>query len=303
MKLKRLVSLTDYFNYKRIKRKTKQNPHSEKRNWALRKEILTYYSKQKINDPSLRKAISYIRKEGVTIFPYSFADNYNSQDVVVYEDDGSGLRYVLHGANKLYFPEDLSVEQIQSAYSGLSLEQDASSPHRYLSDDFDVESGSVLIDVGAAEGILSLSVIEKVHKLFLLEMEERWIKALEKTFEPWKDKVSIINKYASNKNGSHTITIDSLLDEFDVSSVFLKLDVEGAEAEVLEGSVSLLGSCKYDCRVVVCTYHKQDDYHKLSAIMEALKYKVMPSEGYMLFILDSDLGVPYFRKGLIRCLR
>ena len=54
-----------------------------------------------------------------------------------------------------------------------------------------------LLDVGAAEGFFALSVIEHVKEIILFECDVEWIKALEATFKPWKDKVFIINKYVS----------------------------------------------------------------------------------------------------------
>ncbi|MDU1892561.1 MAG: FkbM family methyltransferase [Dysgonomonas sp.] len=306
MNFERATSIFDYYlNYKRIKKRWKKDnrPFKPDTFWELRKDILSYYERSKPKDKELKEAVNYIRKKGVEIFPHSLNEKYNNQNITVYTDEQSNLKYVKHNGHNLYFPADMKDIEVITSYGWLSVEQDISSPHRYLTKEFDVNKNDVFLDIGAAEGILSLDVVDKVHKIILFEVEDRWIEALSKTFEPWKDKVTIINKYVSDRDSDTTIKIDSLTDMFDSNSIFLKLDVEGAEAQVLKGAEMVLTSGKYDCKAIVCTYHKQEDFENLSAIMEKYKYEIEPSYGYMLFIHDPVLTEPYLRKGLIRCRR
>ncbi len=72
-----------------------------------------------------------------------------------------------------------------------------------------VKDNDILSDIGAAEGNFSLSVIDKVQHVYLFETDNDWIEALEKTFEPWKEKVSIIHKFVGNKDTDTCITLDS----------------------------------------------------------------------------------------------
>lgn len=305
MALKRLSSITDFYYYKKIKQKRRKDRERYEGDpfWELRRDILRYYKTQNVDDKELKEAIQYIKKEGVAVFPYPFNDKYDLRDIAVYTDEESDLKYVEHNGHNLYYPIEKSDKDIRKIHTNLLIEQDALSPHCYLSDDFQVGSNDVVLDVGAAEGILSLSIVEKVHQLVLFEVEEQWIKALQKTFEPWKDKVRIINKYVSDEDGAQTITIDSLLDTFTTQSVFLKLDVEGAEKKALTGAQRLLTSDEYRCKAAVCTYHNQNDHMELSAQMEDLGYQIETTGGYMLFVHDENLSAPYFRRALIRCNR
>lgn len=303
MHFDRLASISDFFYYKRIKNKRKANKelYDDNPRWEMRKDILKYYKVNKPDNEELKEAISYIRKEGLRIFPHSFQEKYDFRTIEVYEDSESALKYVKHNNYNLYFPYELENCKIQDIYNSLLIEQDSHSPHCYLSETFNLSSDDILLDIGAAEGILSLSVIDKVHKVLLFEVEEMWIKALNKTFEPWKDKVEIINKYVSDTDGADTVTIDSLKEKFDTKSIFLKVDVEGAEKKVLQGAMSVITSDDYKCKLAICTYHKQQDYEELSDIMSNLDYSIETSSGYMLFYYDPSLSAPYFRRVLIRC--
>ncbi len=143
--------------------------------------------------------------------------------------DDEGFPWVDHGGRgkRLYFRRGSDPAKVASVYRGLLREQDAASPHCYRTDGFEVEEGDVLLDVGSAEGIFALDNIERVSRVILFETDEAWIGALRKTFEPWKDKVTIINKFASDTDGPDTVTVDTALQEVNGGAVFLKLDVEG----------------------------------------------------------------------------
>lgn len=100
------------------------------------------------------------------------------------------------------------------------------SPHQYQTNSFMIEDGDVLLDVGCAEALLSLDVVEKVKKLYLIESDKEWIPALEKTFEPYKEKTIIINKLLSDKDSDNSITLNTLIRNMEKESFFLKMDIE-----------------------------------------------------------------------------
>lgn len=282
-------------------RSLKRRIRLRKCNAYIRRLILNYYRK---NDPGRYTGeLRYIKDKGVAIFPYKFNDDqkYDYRKVEVFTDDECGLKYIIHEGRKLYFPPKQD-SHLQRSYAFLCKEQDPLSPHCYQSEKFHVNDGDILFDIGSAEGLFSLSVIDKVSKLFLFETDETWLKPLEKTFEPWKDKVVIIPKFASDKDSDKTVTIDSLAGQLDDSSpVLLKIDVEGAEAKVLEGAKGII-SGRAGTRAVVCTYHNREDYDTLSAIMRSHGYNTEPSNGYMLFMYDKNgIDAPFFRHGVIYC--
>lgn len=268
----------------------------------LRKDIIKYYDSllpSEINEEQ-QEAVSYIRKKGAHYFPYSFIEKYNPEKVKVYTDEKCGLKYILHNEKRLYFARETSAFNIQRIYTNLLYEQDRKSAHCYQTETFRIEEGDVLFDVGAAEGIFSLTVIEKVKKVYVFEVEERWLEALRETFKPWIDKVEIICKYVSDTDSEQTAKLDTVVSEISGECLFLKLDVEGAEKQVIKGADNILTSGKNRIKAAVCTYHNQQDHEELSGIMEKLNYTVTTSQGYMLF-KQGKPEPPYLRRGLIYC--
>ena len=71
------------------------------------------------------------------------------------------------------------------------IEQDQRSAHHYFNNNKDV-TGKVFVDVGCAEGYSSLEIIEEAKHVYLFEQNESWLEAIRATFEPWKDKVTIV---------------------------------------------------------------------------------------------------------------
>ncbi|NDW17690.1 dimethyladenosine transferase [Dysgonomonas sp. 216] len=261
-----------------------------------------YYDKNpQFKDEKIEEALSYIEKNGWHIFPYEFNEKYKADDIDVLTDSESGLRYVMHNGNRLYFRRKTKESRVKRHYSLLLCEQDPESAHSYISESFGFEKGDILFDIGAAEGNFSLSMVEKASKIYLFESDKEWDEPLKKTFEPWKDKVVIIHKFVSDIDSETCITIDSVVKDLEPgSSVFLKMDVEGAETSVIAGAKKIFDSGNYNVKTVICTYHEANDYVDLSDIMHQKKYAVETSSGYMIFSKGKFVA-PYFRRGVIRC--
>jgi len=270
----------------------------------LRKRIIGYYSKMpsgNITNEQL-EVLEFIKNNQVCNFPYTFTFGYDAEKIKVFKDENINLNYVFLDSKRLYFKRSWTEDYIKNYYNLLLIEQNERSPHRYLTDDFFVENNSVIVDVGVAEGNFSLGQIEKVKKIYLFETDYEWIEALNATFEPWKEKVEIINKYASNNNNGHNISLDSFLINKEKLD-FLKIDVDGAEAEVLEGCEKLLNDGT-SLKIALCTYHKQNDGTTFSKLLEDNGFNVSFSNGYMIFINHGlDLKAPYLRRGLIRATK
>ncbi len=224
---------------------------------------------------------------------------YDRRGVGVHADAENGHRYVMHEGKRLYFPQRWNEKRIQAGYAALLREQDERSPHRYLTPEFDVMPQTHLFDIGAAEGILALSVIDRVAAVHLFEASGTWLEPLKLTFAPWKEKVRIVRKYVSDVDDEQNITLDTYAEKLDAEEILLKMDVEGAEAKVLAGGRKLLA--RPGVRAVICTYHRWEDYDELSARMHECGYRVVPSPGYMLLLNDPWLRAPWFRRGVIRC--
>lgn len=173
---------------------------------------LEYYKKnanEVENDGELIAAIKYLEKNPINIFCDEFVEKYKVDDIQVFLDDEKKLRYVIYENKKIYFKRSMNENEILNYYNELRKEQDEKSPHRYLTKQFDIKKDSVIIDVGVAEGNFTISVIDKIRKAYLFEVDEEWIEALNATFEPYKDKVEIIPTYISNHNSGINRTLDS----------------------------------------------------------------------------------------------
>ena len=269
----------------------------------LRKKIKDHFAalpENEINDDQ-REILGYLENNHVRIFPYPFHENYSTDKIEVFYDSETGMRYVLQDGKQLYFKKRWSSDRIKRAYCDLLREQDKNSPHRYLTDSFTVDKNDIVADIGAAEGNFSLSVIEKVKKIYLFEYNQEWIEALKATFAPWSDKVEIIDKYVAGYNDDSHIRFDTFFEsKKDVN--FLKVDVEGSETAVLESFNGLFKSGE-SFRLALCTYHKNNDEKDFTMMLRNNGFNVNPSKGYMINYYDKKISAPYLRRGLIRATR
>jgi hypothetical protein len=251
-------------------------------------------------DQERKDVVDFVCNHGVQIFPYHFTNKYKQEDIQVFHDDEHGMHYVLQGGKRLYFKKKWSVKRIKKSFHDLTLEQDEKSPHRYLSNDFDLDENDVLADFGAAEGNFTLSVIERIKKAYLFEYDPEWIEALRLTFKPWQDKVEIVAKFVSDKNDDKHCSGDVFFKDKSIS--FLKIDVDGGERGLLRGfkqTIEKAGTMK----IALCTYHQHDDEQEFTQWLQQKNYKVEPSQGYMIFHYDKKLKAPYIRRALIRATK
>jgi len=224
-------------------------------------------------------AFRFIGKHGISFHAFPAALSYNDLPIKVLYDEAKCLPYVYHSNKKLYFPQNMEEENIISLYRSLVLEQDSNSPHRYV-DSYDELKGMFLLDIGAAEGIFSLEVIELVEKTHLFECDEKWIKALHATFEPWKEKVLIVEKYISDINNEEFTTIDSFMEEKENNNLFIKMDIEGYEQSALRGARQTLDNGQ-NVVLSVCTYHRPNDAKEISFFLNSIGYQYSFTKGYL----------------------
>ncbi|MGN0370739.1 MAG: FkbM family methyltransferase, partial [Butyrivibrio sp.] len=236
------------------------------------------------SDKEIREVVKYIRENELQVFNYDFIKNYDVRNEDVFIDAESGLFYVIYNGKKMFFSRQFKEEsEVREYYQSVLIEQDKMSPHLYIDDRFDVQEGDVVVDAGVAEGNFSLSIIDKVKKIYIFEPDEDWIEALKHTFKQYQDKVVIINKCLSNYINDNTTTIDAEIDE-DVD--FIKMDIEGEELYALEGSINHLKNKNIKCSI--CTYHQEFAYTAISSFLEKSDFSVEHTRGYMWYPSSSD---------------
>ena len=241
--------------------------------------------------------MKYLKENALNVFNYSFADKYRDKNIFISTENG--LYYTIHNGKKLFFSSDFDTEQkARQYYISLLIEQDVDSPHRYLTDSFNVSDGAVVIDAGAAEGIFSLDIIEKVKKIYIFEPEKNWLEALRYTFRMYMDKVVIIDKCVSNYIDEKTTTIDDSVKENEID--FIKMDIEGEEYYALQGAEKLLRRSR-NIKCDICAYHQEFAYEVIKNELNRLGFYTAHSKGYMWYTEHFNImRPPTLRRGLIR---
>ena len=239
-----------------------------------------------------RQAYAFIGRHGIVSCPGEFMLKYRNTKINVFRDEDKNMSYVMHNGRKLFFPDRYSEQQLITLYRSLITEQDPESAHRYVVS-YDELKDRTLLDIGSAEGIFSLDTIEYVKHVYMFECEEFWIEALNNTFEPWKDKVTIVRKYVGDKSENNFITIDDFMKDKSVDQLFLKMDIEGAEKSALKGAHHTLSTGKNN-KLAVCVYHRDEDPAFISSSMQSLGYKTEFTNGYIYW-------ANRLSKGVVRC--
>lgn len=321
-------NMKSYYEIAKECERVEKESNSLKQRIRYRKRILKYARKvsakpfslekenenkeiwEKINSGELNERfydeVSYIKKNNrLMLYPYRFCEQYSISEIDVFDDEYRDLCYVIHNGRKLFFPKDTHSE-VAKKYYQLIMEQDFESPHRYFMGDIPV--CDVFVDVGGAEGIISLDAIDKAKEIYVLECSNSWIEALNATFSDNLDKVHIIKKYAGSFNDSYsTITIDELLKKYKNKKIVVKMDIEGMEQDALRGARNVMreNECLFSC----ATYHTNTAYDEIKDFFKTNNYTYETTKNWMLFIYGNmtlangkyqRIKFPYFRHGIIR---
>ncbi len=273
--------------------------------WKHRIRVKIHSDRFKRKYPEFAKEIEFVeRTHSLAPFPYDFIENYKENKYPFTMDETSGLPYCEYEGDKVYYPAGRKLDEIAHSFMQLRMEQDLQSPHRYFTDFFKPEEDDLFVDVGCAEG---LEALEALHKgqgkhFYLIEASESWQKPLQLTFEPYKDKVTVIRKMVSSEAASdETVRLDDIIPYGE--KILLKLDVEGMELSCLKSAENLIKNSK-KVKIAVCTYHNQDDADILEDYLTKLGFSCEYSQGYMLFMNEkSNQKEPYFRHGVLRAVK
>lgn len=254
---------------------------------------------QRSTDKEILEILKYIQDGSLSVFNYPFSEKYHKAEYVIRYDGQKQLFYAIVNQKKMYFSRQYQDQKkVENYLRQIMMEQDMQSPHCYLAQSFQVKENAVVLDAGVAEGNFTLSIIDKVKKVYLVEPDKNWVEALRYTFEPYMDKVVIVNKYLSDYESKETATVDGLVtDRLD----FIKMDIEGEEYYALQGSKETISKSE-TIKCVACTYHQEFDYINLERFFDEMGMVSQPSGGYMWFPYDKDyfVSLPTLRRGLIR---
>ncbi len=266
------------------------------RRLVLRKKINEYYKSVDVN-PEIEEIRSYVGKGLYKTFSYEFTKKYMHRKNDILFDDSCQMNYVIHNGKRMYFSKNMSKKAANKYYNQLCMEQDMKSPHNYFKF-VNRQKYKTVVDLGAAEGIFSLNIIEKADKVWLFECDDLWIEALKQTFRPYEDKVCIKKMYVGNgtDNSVRLDTVFTANEQIDL----VKMDIEGSEYDTISGMSDIIKQ-NSNMEMLICTYHNQDDESRINELLQDWSFE--HSDGYMLFFEDANQKPPYFRRGLIHGVR
>jgi hypothetical protein len=234
------------------------------------------------------KEINYMLEcNTLPMLPYSFCKKYAQINIGTTYDTVRQMYYCELEKKKLYFPFENKAD-VENCMRALLAEQDEESPHRYFDTQHIPGKKDVFVDVGSAEGLLALAVVDKVKKVYLFEGDQLWINALEATFEPYKDKVVCVPKMVGDIESINMVTADSVLADVE-ENLFFKVDIEGHEGAFLRGAKKSLGRC--GTRISLCTYHKAEDAPEFDVLLSSMDYNTCFSKGWIFAGGDFQRGV------------
>lgn len=275
----KIVLLTDY--YSEIKNQIKRELPDmlnivENKYYFYKQSIIKRYDT--IHDMEIEHVVNYLKSNDLQVFNYEFVRKYKDLNIKVMFDNNCEMFFTYHEDRKLYFAKSLNTpEKVKKYYIDILIEQDEQSPHRYLKDEFDVKKGGVIVDIGVAEGNFSLQIIDRVSKIYMIESDKEWVDALNKTFEDYKDKVIIIEKFITSTDAGKYATLDSLIDE---PVDFIKMDIEGNEWDALLGAKKVIEKSQ-DLKCAICCYHSDFDETLIKSVLTSYGLTCSTTQGYM----------------------
>lgn len=263
------------------------------------------------SDPEILLILQRIKRtHRLEMFNYDFVDKYNSMIPEICFDENCNLFFTPYKNHRMYFKKSLNTKKkCRQYFISLFYDQDFESPHRYLTDEFDINPHGIVLDAGCAEGNFVLDNIDKADTFICVEYDEEWLEALQNTFkdEIVCGKVVVIPKMLGDCDSDTMICIDSICKTWFID--FIKMDIEGYEQAALHGAGKFLKSCKKNTKFVICTYHTPVAFDEITSLICSYDgYKIEKTKGYM--ILNSLFGKPhgfftppYIRHGVIRVIK
>ena len=209
----------------------------------------------------------------------------------------SGTNYASIEGRKVFLPYD--IENSIKYWIYLIEEQLPDSPHCYLEKNgkFNVAEGDIVVDVGAAEGYFCIEHMDKIKHGYVFETEDYWFNVLEKTYRPYKNKITLIKGFVGDSEGN--ISLDSYFKDKE-KPTFIKLDVEGAEGSVLRSMSDLMKNPMSPLRLAICTYHRQEDAGYFEHLLGDL-YEIQYSHSY--YWHKPEPIPPFLRRGVMRATK
>lgn len=244
----------------------------------MRRLLIVYYwfFKSK-NNVSFYELIRFFFKPTV----HSVADRY-IKDIKMLEGNYGVTFKNLRAL--LFWPCQFPIEGI---YQVTSETFDKNDWHYYQKKFTEVVNEEVILDVGTAEGLFILSVINRCKRIILVEPNDYFAAALNKTFASYQDKVILHNVVVGSQNGEISFNSDSLSGRVDFKGnsgmlkrmetvdhltlnelpiTYLKADIEGYEIEMLKGAENTIK--KHKPKIAITSYHTENNAEEIISLVK-----------------------------------
>lgn len=255
--------------------------------------ILFYWFFRAKHNVGFRELLKFLAKPQVTKIAHRYIKE-------IIEGDGFYIVSFNSSPHRLYWPMQYPVDGI---YQVTAETFDNNDWHFYQKKQTEVVDGEILLDVGAAEGLFSLTVAHKCQKLLLVEPNDHFHAALKRTFKPYADKVKIFNAAAGAENGKIIFDSNSLIGKVSTSNqegvtkplakvddlvgdtpvTYIKADLEGFEIQMLKGAERTIRCNKP--KMAITVYHKEND---LTEIVNLIKRFVPEYQYYVKGVTQTD---------------
>lgn len=227
------------------------------------------------------------------------AKNFPASKVICLENENTAEIYDVFMSNLpalKNFYDTLIDEESRKTFRGYWLGKVSNRPDKlhhannshYMTPGFIPEHGAIVIDGGSFDGGTCLRFVERGFKVYGFELDKNIFNiaaqvAEQKNFVVENVGLGSYNHTANYRplNGGSThldedgsqsaqiITLDSYVREKNLPRVdFIKLDVEGAELDVLRGATTTIA--RFKPILAISAYHKLDDFWTLMNFVKAL---------------------------------
>jgi hypothetical protein len=147
----------------------------------------------------------------------------------------------------------------------------------------EIKPGSVMLELGSYWAFYSMWFYKEVKDAvcFMVEPEKNNIEIGMRNFELNNVKGKFINKYVGSNttdsdDGTGIICVDDIISENNINYLdILHCDIQGYEAEMLNGSVKSLGDKKIN--YIFISTHTNELHYKCMDILKSFEYRVIES--------------------------
>lgn len=205
--------------------------------------------------------------------------------------------------DKLYWPQKCDINNL---YQVCAETFDVNDWHYYEYKTTKVSNDDIVVDIGAVEGLFSLSVIERCKKVIIIEPNDIFYRTLEKTFRKYiSQRVELFKCAVGDKDSTVELsncsisssiiesgggnikmtTLDNLL--YNKARItYIKADLEGYEMKMLKGTSHIIRD--YRPKMAITCYHQENNYREIIKFVREL----VPEYKYYLKGISQFTGKP-----------